>query len=153
MAMRRYLGVLRGRTIGVLTAVLFIVASAAATSSAAGRLPQHDHQAPAETADEHSGTAPAPDMMAMRQQMKAEHSAADARLRLLVEQMNTATGQARVDAMAAVVIELVAERSSMRAHMDRMSAMPERSEEPSDMRTKMAEHCPMMKGTATPATP
>ena len=41
----------------------------------------------------------------------------DARLDQLVETMNQATGQKKIDAMAAVINEMVAHRKMMRGHM------------------------------------
>ncbi|MBP1636463.1 MAG: hypothetical protein H6Q10_3037 [Acidobacteria bacterium] len=74
--------------------------------------------------------------------------AMDARLDALVQQMNGATGQAKVDATAAVVNELVTQRKAMREGMEGMQAK---------MMQHMAQHmqaggaaamkCPMMSGT------
>jgi hypothetical protein len=46
--------------------------------------------------------------------------ASDARLDQLVQTMNSATGQKKVDAMAAVINELIAQRKQMRGHMRQM---------------------------------
>jgi uncharacterized coiled-coil protein SlyX len=46
--------------------------------------------------------------------------AADARLDKLVTEMNRATGAKKVEAMAAVINEMVAQRKQMRAHMREM---------------------------------
>ena len=59
-------------------------------------------------------------MMAHHQAMKAEMASMDARLDSLVAAMNAAGGDAKVDATAAVVNELVAQRKTMR---DRMMGM------------------------------
>lgn len=103
------------------------------------------------------------DCAAMMQQHVAmqKHSAEmDAKIQTLVDEMNKAKGAAKVDKMAAVVSELVAQRSMMKAQM-------------ADMHPKMMEHmkehmqdgmmkgmadsmsgCPMMKaGDKTPAPP
>lgn len=56
----------------------------------------------------------------MHEEMWQQMRAHDAKLDELVDVMNKATGQARVDAIAAVVNELVAQRRSMRAHHDQM---------------------------------
>jgi hypothetical protein len=138
------------RKIAGLAAVLFIVAAAAATSSA-GSPSQHEHSSPPAAVDQSPGAVVAPGMMAMRQQMQAEHRASDERLRLVVERMNVASGEARIDAMAAVVVELVAERATMRAHMDGMPAMPEMMHGPRSDSGKMSEQCPMMKTPAAAA--
>ena len=72
--------------------------------------------------------------------------AADQRLDELLAKMNSASGQAKVDATAAAVTELAAQRKAMR---DRMTQMHQ------GMMTHMGEHmqagpqsmamCPMMK--------
>lgn len=59
-------------------------------------------------------------MMAMRQKMMAEAAASDARLQELVDKMNAAKGEARVDALAAVVTELVQQHKGAPGHMLQM---------------------------------
>jgi len=59
------------------------------------------------------------DMMKMHEQMMAEMKAADAKLDALVKEMNAA-GDAKINAMAAVVTELVRQQKSMHAHMGQM---------------------------------
>ncbi len=61
-----------------------------------------------------------PDMMKMHEQMMAEMKAADARLDALVKDMNAATGDAKVNAVAAVVAELVRQQKSMHDRMGQM---------------------------------
>jgi hypothetical protein len=57
-------------------------------------------------------------MMARHEAMKAEMQAADERLESLVAAMNAAEGDdARIDAMAALLTELVAQRKGMCRHM------------------------------------
>jgi ATP phosphoribosyltransferase len=46
--------------------------------------------------------------------------ASDARLDQLVQTMNRSTGQKKVDAMAAVINELITQRKQMRGHMRQM---------------------------------
>jgi hypothetical protein len=86
-------------------------------------------------------------MMQAHQKMMADMKAADARLDTLVQQMNSATGQAKVDATAAVVSELVTLRKTT---SDRMEGMH------GQMMQHMMEHlqsggadammkCPMME--------
>jgi hypothetical protein len=86
-------------------------------------------------------------MMQMHQKMMQDMQAMDSRLDTLVQQMNSATGQAKVDGTAAVVSELVAQRKQMREGMSTMQGQ---------MMQHMAEHmqsggsagmmnCPMMK--------
>ena len=93
-------------------------------------------------------------MMAMHNRMMADRKAMDEALDRKVAAMNSATGSAKVDAMAAVINEMVAQRKQM---MSKMSGMQEQ------MMAHMAEHmaqsgnaamrqsmaqCPMMKGMA-----
>jgi hypothetical protein len=80
---------------------------------------------PSTTQQEHEHTQPSAqpntqDMMKMHQQMMADMNAADAKLDQLVQQMNAASGEAKVDATAAVVTELVRQQKSMHAHMGKM---------------------------------
>jgi hypothetical protein len=60
------------------------------------------------------------DMMKMHDQMMAEMKAADARLDALVKEMNAASGEAKVNAVAAVVTELVRQHKSMHERMGQM---------------------------------
>jgi hypothetical protein len=89
------------------------------------------------------------EMMAMRQSMRAEQTSADAELNDLVAKMNAASGEQKVDAIAAVVSEMVAQRQA-------------RHEKMAEMRGKMAaamancpmmQDCPMMQKGAAPAEP
>ena len=58
---------------------------------------------------------------AMRREMMMQQvQAADARLDKLVSEMNRATGAKKVEAMAAVINEIVAQRKQMRGHMREM---------------------------------
>jgi hypothetical protein len=85
-------------------------------------------------------------MMKKHGEMQAKNKEMDARLDQLVAAMNQADGQAKIDRMAAVVNELVAQRSQMRDHMAGMMPM---------MMQHMGHHmqagkggmaeCPMMK--------
>jgi hypothetical protein len=60
------------------------------------------------------------DMMRVHEQMMAEMKAGDAKLDALMKDMNAATGAGRVDAMAAVVSELVRQHKAMHARMGEM---------------------------------
>ena len=60
-------------------------------------------------------------MMTMCQKMMADNKATDARLQPLIAKMNAATGQAKVDAMAAVITELIAQRTAARDQRDQMA--------------------------------
>ena len=58
-----------------------------------------------------------PQMMAMHNQMMADMKAMDASLDLKVAAMNAARGHAKVDAMAAVINEMVSQHKQMMAKM------------------------------------
>ena len=60
------------------------------------------------------------DMMKMHDQMMAEMKAADSRLDALVKEMNAASGDAKVNAVATVVTELVRQQKSMHERMGQM---------------------------------
>jgi len=60
------------------------------------------------------------DMMKMHAQMMAEMKAADGRLDALVKEMNAASGDAKVSAVASVVTELVRQQKSMHERMGQM---------------------------------
>lgn len=101
---------------------------------------------------------PAPmahDCGAMMEKMKAKQSSAaamDDRLNALVKEMNETTGAAKVDRMAAVINELVAQRQQMR---DDMKGMPQMMQHPMSHEHGEMEggahsmaDCPMMKSKA-----
>jgi hypothetical protein len=107
--------------------------------------PRHEHgQTPATPSTDMSAKCKA--VMADHEKMMAEMKAADERVDGLVTNMNSASGQAKVDAIAATVTEIVAQRRTMR---ERMMGMHQ------EMMTHMMEHmqagpqsmamCPMMK--------
>ncbi|MET0214050.1 MAG: hypothetical protein ABW292_13650 [Vicinamibacterales bacterium] len=60
------------------------------------------------------------DMMKMHEQMMAEMKASDNRLDALVKEMNAASGDAKVNAIAVVVTELVRQQKSMHERMGQM---------------------------------
>ena len=60
------------------------------------------------------------DMMKMHEHMMAEMKAADSRLDALVKEMNAASGDAKVNAVTAVVTELVRQHKSMHERMGQM---------------------------------
>lgn len=103
------------------------------------------HQEPAAKSQSEM-SAKCQEMMAQHDKMMTEMKAADQRLDSLVAKMNAASGQEKIDATAAVVTELVAQRKTMRERM--MSRNHH-------MMGHMAEHmqagpqsmamCPMMK--------
>ena len=59
-------------------------------------------------------------MMKMHEQMMAEMKANRARLDGLMKEMNSASGNAKVDAIAAVVTELVGQQNAMHERMGQM---------------------------------
>jgi hypothetical protein len=63
-------------------------------------------------------------MHMMMQQHAREMDSLDARLDSLVNRMNRSTGNARMEAMAAVLTELVAQRRAMRTHHREMMDGP-----------------------------
>lgn len=77
-------------------------------------------------------------MMANQQQQQ------DTKLQGLVDTMNKATGQAKVDAMAAVINELIAQRTAMRDEMHEMM-MHHMGEMKGQSMDHSMENCPMMK--------
>ena len=60
------------------------------------------------------------DMMKMHEQMMGEMTAGDAKLDALVKEMNAAPGDAKVNAVAAVVNELVRQHRAMLGRMGEM---------------------------------
>jgi hypothetical protein len=99
------------RTLGVVTAVTVACASGLAAQQPGGH-PGH-------------GSDSAGAMMhSMMQQHAREMDSLDARLDSLTSRMNRSMGNARVEAMAAVINELVAQRRAMRAHHREMMQGP-----------------------------
>ena len=109
--------------------------------------PAHQHPAAVTQAKPAAGMdAKCQAMLAEHEKMMAQTKAADERLDGLVATMNAATGQAKIDATATVVSEIVAQRKTMRDGMMTMQ---------SNMMSHMMEHmqqgkdsmamCPMMK--------
>jgi polyhydroxyalkanoate synthesis regulator phasin len=105
-----------------------------------------------------SDPMPPMDCQAMMDKMHASSKAMDERLATVVDAMNKAKGSAKVDRMAAVINEMVAQRKQMRDDMEAM--MPQ-------MMNHMMQHmqsgmmsgmksmasCPMMGNSSTPTTP
>lgn len=130
------------------TVFLFLVVMIAAGTTSAQMTAPPAHQPPMPQQNM--------DCQAMMQQMHAGTAEMDQRLKTLVEAMNGARGSAKVDRMAAVVNELVAQRTQMRERM--MTMMPMMMQHMSQhmqsgMMKGMSESmsgCPMMQGTAKP---
>lgn len=84
-------------------------------------------------------------MMAKRDQMMAKMKSMDAALDQKVDAMNAATGSAKVDAMASVINELIAERKQM--HQNMMSTQSEMMQHMGSHMTAGKDsimNCPMM---------
>ena len=82
--------------------------------AAAGQAPKQESAAVAQ--GERGG-------MKMMAERSAEMAAADKRLDELVQAMQSAKGTAKVDSLAAVVVELVAQHKAMHGRMARMGEM------------------------------
>jgi hypothetical protein len=109
--------------IAVVVALFAIAPVARIADVAAAARGQQSPSAATQQEHEHAQPSAQPnmqDMMKMHQQMMAEMKAADAKLDQLVQQMNAASGEAKVNATAAVVTELVRQQKSMHAHMGKM---------------------------------
>ena len=87
------------------TTLLWIVASLVLASAGAAQQP---------------GPRPDSAWAKRHQTMMQQMQAADTRLDKLVAEMNRATGSKKVEAMAAVINEMVAQRRQMQAHMMQM---------------------------------
>jgi hypothetical protein len=111
-----------------------------AAGQQAGQHEQHAQHA------QKPGMAACQEMMAQHQKMMDEMKAMDARLDGLVQTMNTAQGQAKVDATAAVVTELVQQRKTMHERMMTMhhGMMGHMMGHMAEGKESMAA-CPMMK--------
>ena len=72
------------------------------------------------TAQAQQPAAPEMNNCPMCQQMMAEMKAGDAKLDALVKEMNAAKGEAKVNALAAVVTELVGQHKAMHNHVGEM---------------------------------
>jgi hypothetical protein len=99
----------------MLAVVLSIVTLAAMSATRAGLAAQTPAQPPGQT-----GQMGMAGMANMHETMMAEMKAGDARLETLVKAMNAAAGDAKTNAIAAVVNELVAQHRQMHAHMNHM---------------------------------
>jgi hypothetical protein len=75
---------------------------------------------PAQASQPQQSPSSMQDMMKMHEQMMADMKAADSKLDALVTEMNGASGEAKVNAVAAVVTELVRQQKLMHEHMGQM---------------------------------
>lgn len=138
--------------ISVAGALATIAPTAITSFSAQPQEHRHEHAQPEEAQPLSQRCAA---MSEMHQKMMDRMGQADMRLSDLADRMNEASGEAKVEAMAALLNEIVAQRKSMHAHM---STMHERmmghmmehmaASMPDDERRAMHEamkDCPMMK--------
>lgn len=96
----------------------------------------------------------------MREEMMAQQKDADARLDRLVSDMNIAAGPLKPEAMAAVINELVVQRTEAHTRMAEMQPMMMlhmmqhiQDAAPAEMQDKMQaqmDECPMMQSDASP---
>ena len=87
---------------------------------AAQAAPAHQHAATAQATPPSGMAAKCQAMMAGHDKMMAETKAADATLDALVKDMNAAAGEAKINAMTAVVNELVRQNKAMHERMGQM---------------------------------
>ena len=108
--------------------------------------PVHQHAAAAKAKPAPAIEAKCQAMMAGHEKMMADMEVADQRLDGLVATMTAASGQAKVDATAAAVAEIVAQRTTMRDGMMKMheGTMAHMMEHMQAGTASMAM-CPMMK--------
>jgi hypothetical protein len=88
--------------------------------SSAAPQESHEHAQPAPASGPSRGHESMQGHQQMMQQMMQQMRSTDDRLAVLVKQMNEATGDAKVAAIAQVVTELVAGQRAMHAHMGTM---------------------------------
>ena len=77
-------------------------------------------QDPSTAHEQHQPPSNPPGAMHMHEHMMAAMKAADAKLAALIKEMNAATGEAKILAMAAVIDELVRHQKAMHEEMGRM---------------------------------
>jgi hypothetical protein len=109
----------------MITRAVLVTTIAALLTLAVGSTPLGLEAAQATPQNPAQQAAPQPqsgmaEMTKMHEQMMAEMKAGDAKLDALVNEMNAASGDAKVNATAAVVTELVRQQKSMHAHMGQM---------------------------------
>jgi hypothetical protein len=98
-------------------------------------------------------------MMARHQEMMRQWKTMDANLDALIAEMNASHGQKKIDAMAAVLNELAAQRLTMRTMMREMRTEMMSSSTGAPMHARMmmrdgrsSSSCPMMKGAGSRPT-
>src|SRR5512134_2419728 len=133
-------------TMQAVLACSVVLAGAATPLARQAPAQPHEHQTPDTTKPQSDMMAKCKAMMIEHEKMMADVKAADQRLDSLVAKMNAASDQAKVDATAAAVTEIVAQRKTMRESMMKMQH---------GMMEHMADHmqagpgsmamCPIMK--------
>lgn len=96
-----------------------------------------------------------PDCAAMMQEhdaMQKHMTEMDSKVQVMVGEMNRATGTAKVDKVAAVVTELVAQRSMMQKQMMEMHPKMMAHMQSHMMKDGSMSSCPMMSATHSSAT-
>ena len=144
--------------IGLVLLVLFASSTSASAAQAGGtpQSPQHQHPGSQQEATtpgmQGKMTTDCQSMMAQHQKMMEEMNGMDARLDMLVQAMNSATGTAKVDAIGSVVVELVSQRKAMRERMSGMQAgmMQHMMEHTQAAGAQGVMQCPMMKDMGHP---
>ncbi|HZJ33031.1 MAG TPA: hypothetical protein VFD21_15750 [Vicinamibacterales bacterium] len=128
-----------------LAAALTALVAAATTALVLAQAPTAGHHEGVPEPSAGQTTAPTP----QRQQMMQNMRAADQKVAELIAKMNAATGDRKVDAIAAVVTELAAQRKQMQEQMRMQSGMMEQM-----MSRMSAMHGSggMMQGTPAPKT-
>ena len=130
----------------VLICSAVLVAVAAPLARQATTPPLHEHQTPDKAKPQSDMMAKCMAMKAQQEKMMADVQAADQRLDTLVVKMNAASGPARIDANAAVVTEMVAQRKTMRESMMTMQhGMMEHMGDHMQAGPGSMAMCPMMK--------
>jgi ABC-type glycerol-3-phosphate transport system substrate-binding protein len=104
-----------GAMVMLIVAYTFSARSLSLTTEAAAQTPSAQSSQSREQAPSNM-----PDMMKMHEQMMAEMKAADGRLDALVKDMNAASGDAKINAVAAAVTELVRQQKAMHDRMGQM---------------------------------
>lgn len=127
------------------------MAAVARGDGGAATVAEEQHDAGASQAAPESGAMDCAKMMANRASTTLDVKAMDARLDQKLAAMNGATGEARIDAMAAVINELVSQRkviwdqiSSTQCDMARHSSAAARPQQES------MDECPMMHDMGAP---
>lgn len=138
------------RTSLVIVALIGLASAPLAHAAFQPQATQHQHPTEPpkqQTPGQGTMTTDCQAMMAMHQKMMEHMKTMDANLDMLVQKMNSATGQAKVDATAAVVNELVTQRKSMRDGMEKMQGgmMQHMMEHTQAGGTQGMMQCPMMK--------